>query len=59
MSSKQHKKLSYIVETTSHIKNKHYYCSLSNVARYVVPVPVGLGYKIEVSTHNNKLPDNY
>ena len=32
---------------TSHIKNKHYYCSLSNFARYVVPVLVGLGYKIE------------
>ena len=41
------------------LKHKHHYYSWSNLARYVVSVLVGLGYKIEVYTHNSKLPDNY
>ena len=43
----------------SNKKHKHHYCSLSDLAQYVVQVVMGLRYKIEVFTHNNKLPDNY
>ena len=41
------------------IKNKYYYYSVSNLAPYVFLVIVGLGYKIEVFTHNDKLLDSY
>ena len=37
----------------------YYYFSLQILARYVLLALVGLGYKIEVFTHNKILPDNY